>query len=178
MRIRRWLRRLEPRVLSELDRPALAWAKPWLDRHELFSFTRRPLARGLAIGLLCGLIPGPLQVATTIMLCSVLRANVVFGVATTFYTNPLTIVPLYALAFQIGGALLPGEQSMPVFDRTAAAEGWLLALGDWVSGLGWPLLVGLPVMGCWFAVSGYLLFTWWWLRPVRARLRRRHNAAV
>ena len=73
MRIRHWLRRLEPRVLAELDRPALAWAKPWLDRHELFSFTRRPLARGLAIGLLCGLIPGPLQVAFTLVLCSLLR---------------------------------------------------------------------------------------------------------
>ena len=50
MRIRRWLRQIEPRILAELDRPSLAWAKPWLDRHELFAFTRRPLARGLAIG--------------------------------------------------------------------------------------------------------------------------------
>ena len=173
MRIRRWLRQVEPRVLAQLDRPSLAWAKPWLDRHELFAFTRRPLARGLAIGLLCGLIPGPLQVAATIVLCSMLRGNVVMGVATTFYTNPLTIVPLYALAFQIGSALLPGEQMMPVFNHTAAsAGGWLPALSEWVSALGWPVVVGLPVMGCWFALNGYLLFTWWWLRPVVARMRR------
>ena len=46
---------------------------------QLFAFTRRPLARGLAIGLLCGLIPGPLRVAATVMLCSMLRANVVMG---------------------------------------------------------------------------------------------------
>lgn len=38
MRIRRWLRQIEPRILAELDRPSLAWAKPWLDRHELFGF--------------------------------------------------------------------------------------------------------------------------------------------
>ena len=86
-------------------------------------FPAQPLARGLAVGLLCGLIPGPLQIAATIVLCSLLRANVVLGVATTFYTNPLTIVPLYALAFQIGSALLPGEQTMPVFDHAAAADG-------------------------------------------------------
>ena len=178
MRIRRWLRQLEPRVLAELERPALAWAKPWLDRHELFSFTRRPLARGLAVGLLCGLIPGPLQIAVTIVLCSLLRANVVLGVATTFYTNPLTIVPLYALAFQIGSALLPGEQTMPVFDHAAAADGWLFALGEWIGALGWPLAMGLPVMGCWFALNGYLLFTWWWLRPVVARGRRIRRRAA
>lgn len=178
MRIRRWLRQLEPRVLAELERPALAWAKPWLDRHELFSFTRRPLARGLAVGLLCGLIPGPLQIAVTIVLCSLLRANVVLGVATTFYTNPLTIVPLYALAFQIGSALLPGEQTMPAFDHAAAADGWLFALGEWISALGWPLAMGLPVMGCSFALNGYLLFTWWWLRPVVARGRRIRRRAA
>jgi len=178
VRIRHWLRRLEPRVLAELDRPALAWAKPWLDRHELFSFTRRPLARGLAIGLLCGLIPGPLQVAFTLVLCSLLRANVVIGVVTTFYTNPLTIVPLYALAFQIGSAVLPGEQRMPAFDAGVAADGWLRALAEWVSALGWPLVVGLPLMGCWFAMNGYVLFTWWWLRPIVARGRRMRRHAA
>lgn len=172
MRIRRWLRSLEPRVLAELDRPSLAWAKPWLDRHDLFAFTRRPLARGLAIGVICGLIPGPLQVAGTIIACSIFRGNVVAGVVATFYTNPLTIVPLYALAFQIGSAVLPGDQQMPAFAASADHGEWLRALADWVAALGWPLVVGLPVMGLWFATNVYLLFTWWWLRPVVARARR------
>lgn len=172
MRFRRWLRSLEPRVLAELDRPTLSWAKPWLDRHDLFSFTRRPLARGLAMGLLCGLIPGPLQIAATIVACSLVRGNIVAGVIATFYTNPITIVPLYALAFQIGSALLPGTQTMPVFDAAMTTEGWFVAVSQWLQALGWPLVIGLPVMGIWFAVNGYLLFTWFWLRPVVARARR------
>ena len=149
MRIKQWFRSLEPRVLVEFDRPLLAWAKPWIDRHDLLSFTRRPLARGVAIGLLCGLIPGPLQVAATVIVCSFCRGNIVAGVVATFYTNPLTIVPLYIAAFHIGDRLIPGVHVMPAFaDIGFGSPGWVSALSEWVQALGWPLVIGLPVMGC------------------------------
>ncbi len=177
MRIKRWFRSLEPRVLAELDRPWLAWAKPWLDRHDLFAFNRRPLAMGVAIGLFCGLIPGPLQVAGTIIFCSLLRGNVVAGVVATFYTNPLTIIPLYILAFHIGEHLLPGTYVLqPFADVPFGSSGWVSAVSDWVQTLGWPLAVGLPVMGLWFAANGYWLVNYLWLRPVVARLKRMRAA--
>jgi len=173
MRIKRWFRSLEPRVLTELDRPWLAWAKPWLDRHDLFAFNRRPLAMGVAIGLFCGLIPGPLQVASTIVVCSLLRANVVTGIVATFYTNPLTIIPLYIAAFHIGEYLLPGTYTLPPFvDATIGTAEWISSIYTWVLSLGWPIVVGLPVMGLWFAVNGYWLVNYLWLRPVAARLKR------
>jgi uncharacterized protein len=181
MRIKRWFRSLEPRVLAELDRPWLAWAKPWLDRHDLFAFNRRPLAMGVAIGLFCGLIPGPLQVAGTIVCCSLLRANVVAGVIATFYTNPVTIIPLYILAFHIGEHLLPGRYTLPPFgDATLGSAEWISAVYVWVQSLGWPIVVGLPVMAFGFAVNGYWLVNYLWLRPVVARLRqmKRRRAAL
>ena len=173
MRLKRWFRSLEPRVLSELDRPWLAWAKPWLDHHDLFAFNRRPLAMGVAVGLFCGLIPGPLQVAGTIIACSLLRGNIVAGVVTTFYTNPLTIIPLYIAAFHIGDRLLPGTYTLQPFgNATFGSAEWVGAVYDWIQALGWPLAVGLPVMGLWFAVNGYWLVNYLWLRPVLARLKR------
>ncbi len=181
MKIKRWFRSLEPRVLAELDRPWLAWAKPWLDRRDLFAFNRRPLAMGVAVGLFCGLIPGPLQVAATIMCCSVLRANVVAGVVATFYTNPLTIIPLYIAAFYIGEHLLPGSYTLPAFaDATIGSAEWIRAMYAWVQSLGWPIVVGLPVMALGFAVNGYWLVNYLWLRPVVARYKRmqRRRAAA
>ena len=173
MRVKHWFRSLEPRVLAEFDRPMLAWAKPWLDRHDLLSFTRRPLAAGVAIGLLCGLIPGPLQVAATVVACSFCRGNIVAGVVATFYTNPLTIVPLYIAAFHIGDRLIPGVHVMPAFaDIGFGSPGWVSALSEWVQALGWPLVIGLPVMGVWFAINGYWLVNYLWLRPVVARAKR------
>lgn len=128
---------------------------------------------GVAVGLFCGLIPGPLQVAGTIVACSLLRANIVAGVITTFYTNPLTIIPLYIAAFHIGDYMLPGDYMLQPFGTAAVGTTeWFSAVYEWIQSLGWPLVVGLPVMGLWFAVNGYWLVNYLWLRPVAARLKR------
>ena len=97
--LRRWLRGLEPQVRTRLECSALARFQPWLERRALFRFQRQPLARGVAAGMFCGLIPGPLQIPGTLLVCAWLRGNIVAGGVATFYTNPLTTVPLYALAF-------------------------------------------------------------------------------
>ena len=131
---------------------------------------------GVAVGLFCGLIPGPLQVAGTIIVCSLLRGNIVAGVVTTFYTNPLTIIPLYIAAFHIGDRLLPGTYTLQPFGKaTFGSTEWIGAVYDWIQTLGWPLAVGLPVMGLWFAVNGYWLVNYLWLRPVVARLKRMNS---
>ena len=78
-RLRRWLRALEPRARQLLDRSWLAQFQPWLEQRALFRFQRQPLARGVAAGMFCGLIPGPLQIPGTLLVCAWLRGNVVAG---------------------------------------------------------------------------------------------------
>ena len=107
--VRRWFRQLEPRVIASLKGPMFDRIKPWLDQHDVFNFNRRPLALGVTFGIFCGLIPGPLQVFGTLILCACFRGNIIAGAVATVYTNPLTIVPLYLLAFHIGQTILPGH---------------------------------------------------------------------
>ena len=172
-RFRSWLRHLEPRVLDTLNGPFLRRTRPWLDQHDVFSFTREPLARGVAIGMFCGLIPGPLQVLGSLGLCAWLRGNAIAAALATAYTNPVTIVPLYWVAFQIGAFLLPGQHVMPAFEVPDGGLGaWMTGLGEWVAALGWPLLLGLPVMGLVLAVNSYVLVQILFLRPVIRRARR------
>lgn len=170
---RSWLRHLEPRVLACLDNPWLSRFRPWLERQDVFSFTREPLARGVAIGMLCGLIPGPLQILGALVLCVWLRGNVIAAALATAYTNPLTIVPLYWLAFQLGALLLPGAQTMPPF---VVPQGdftqWLAGLGAWMTALGWPLLLGLPLLGLLLAANAYALVQLFFLIPVHKRAKR------
>lgn len=180
-RLRQWMRGLEPRLLNSLNSPLLQAARPWLDRHDICSFNRRPLARGVAIGAFCALIPGPLQIPATLAMCAWWRGNAIAGAITTFYTNPLTIVPLYLLAFQIGALLLPGTQDVPSMSAAIANGGGLLqGMIEWMQALGWPLLIGLPVMGLLLAALGYAVVQTLWLLPVLARVvrLRRHRAAV
>ena len=171
--LRRWLRSMEPRARTATQKPWLQRWQPWLEQRALFRFQRQPLAKGVAAGLFCGLIPGPFQLPGTLLACAWLRGNEVAGGIATFYTNPLTTVPLYALAFQLGAWLLPGEQSLPAWTR-AAPDGAVTvqALAQWVQALGWPLLVGLPALGLVFAVLGYVLVQVLWLLPALQRQRR------
>ena len=165
--LRRWLRGLEPRARAYMDSGWLHRMQPWLERRQLFRFQRQPLARGVAAGAFCGLIPGPLQIPATALVCAWVRGNVVAGGVTTFYTNPLTTVPLYALAFHIGALLLPGDQVLPAWSSVAPGGDFTAqALGAWIQALGMPVLVGLPVL--------------LWLAPAvqRGRRWRRARAAA
>ena len=182
-RVRHWLRGLEPKVLGHLHGPLLERARPWLNRHDVFDFDRRPLARGVAIGMFCGLIPGPLQVPATFLLCAWLHGNAIAGVLATCYTNPLTIVPLYILAFQLGQWVLPGSYALPPLPAMgASAVDWMHGLMDWVQAMGWPLLVGLPLLGAGFAALAYAAMQALWLSPAIKRawrlFRRRARRAA
>ena len=168
--LRRWLRHLEPRVLASMNGPLLSRLRPWLDDKDVLSFHRNPLALGVAIGMFCGLIPGPLQLAGSLLLCVWLRANVIAAAVATFYTNPLTIIPLYMLAFQIGHWVLPADAYAD--SATFAGVNWSQGVLEGLSSLGMPLLVGLPTMGLMFAGTAYLLVQLVCLLPVFERLRR------
>jgi len=171
--LRRWLRGLEPKARMHLGRGWLAQFQPWLERRELFRFQRQPLARGVAAGLFCGLIPGPLQIPGTLLFCAWWRGNIVAGSVATFYTNPLTTVPLYALAFYLGALVMPGTQSLPAWSSVAPGGDFSVqALGAWMQALGSPLLVGLPTLGLVMAVLGYAAVQLLWLAPAWQRRRR------
>ncbi|PTT15974.1 DUF2062 domain-containing protein [Acidovorax sp. HMWF029] len=169
--LRRWLRGLEPRARAHLEQGWLSRYQPWLEQRALFRFQRQPLARGVAAGMFCGLIPGPLQIPGTLAICAWLRGNVVAGGVATFYTNPLTIMPLYVLAFHVGALVMPGEQSLPAWSPEVGGFS-VEAMGAWMQALGTPLLVGLPTLGLVMAVLGYATVQLLWLAPALQRKRR------
>ena len=55
-----------------------------------------------------GLVPGPLQMLTAALLAVPLRVNLPVALATTLYTNPFTIGPLYLVAYLIGRLISVG----------------------------------------------------------------------
>lgn len=171
--LRQWFCLLEPRVLGMMQSPLFVRIRPWIDKHDLFSFVREPLARGLAFGLFCSLMPGPVQMLGTLAACAAWRGNIIAGFAATLVSNPITIVPLYIVAFQIGSFILPGEQVLlPIGQIDFSSTGWLLALSQWAQSLGWPLVVGLPILGLAMGTLAYVVVQALWLWPVWLRFRR------
>jgi uncharacterized protein (DUF2062 family) len=139
----------------------------------------------VAAGLLCGLIPGPFQMLGAALVAVVMRWNAAVGMAVTLYTNPLTIIPLYLVAYRLGMFLLaPGEPidmsalSPPGFDFAHMADSFS-ALWQWMTSLGWPLALGLAALGLLLAAIGYVVvwYGWSWAL-VRAWRRRQRSRAL
>ena len=162
----------------------LAWIAtrgPWLHHPNLWHLNRDSVAGGVAIGLFAGLVPGPLQMLAAALIAVPLKKNLPVALATTLYTNPFTIAPLYLLAYGYGRLLL-GAGQLPAqvqpFEWDWAH--WIdsaQALGQWALALGKPLAVGLVALALTLAAAGYFAVQLAWRAYVayawRARKRRR-----
>lgn len=160
------------------------WIRPfgaWLQRPNLWHLNRRSTAGGVAVGLFCGLIPGPFQMIGAAILSILFRVNLPVALFTTLYTNPLTIVPLYVWAYEIG-ALLGGAAPMRPAVPEMGWTDWYSVLPTWILSLGKPLAIGLPVLACALAAAGYLIVRalWYWavMREWRKRAARRKGGAT
>jgi hypothetical protein len=95
----------------------------------------------------------------------------------TLYTNPLTIVPLYYLAYRYGALVTmtdTAEHKFAVFTMEGHdLTSWIPAMFDWMLSLGKPLAIGLPLLAVTLAAAGYLLVDNAWKLYVRLTWRRR-----
>ncbi|HUK04536.1 MAG TPA: DUF2062 domain-containing protein [Burkholderiales bacterium] len=180
---RKFFRRFLPDGETVRAHKSLAWAGRRLQHPSLWHLNRRSVAGGVAIGLFAGLVPGPLQMLTAALLAIPLKKNLPVALATTLYTNPLTIAPLYVLAYGYGRILLGSAG-----DAAAVApfewdwEHWIASLqglAAWALSLGKPLAVGLPALALTLAAAGYFAVQVAWRAYVvaawRARNRRRRH---
>lgn len=132
----------------------------------LWHLNRRSAAGGVAAGLFCGLIPGPLQMIGAGLAAILFRVNLPVALVTTLYTNPITIVPLYLLAYRIGAFALGASgghhvQAPPDWQWTAPFQS-MEAIGEWTLGLGAPLALGVLLLACALAVAGYVVVRFGW----------------
>ena len=145
-----------------------------LHHHNLWHLHRRSVAGGVAVGLFTGLIPGsnPVQFFFAALFAVLFKVNLPVAIITTLYSNPFTILPIYAAAYAIGAFVTgEGSRAMPrtelnLMDKSIGD--WIPALVEWVVSLGRPLLVGLCCWRCCFrspatfwcgAGGGYTPFT-------------------
>ena len=154
----------------------------WLHHPNLWHLNRHSVAGGFAIGLFTGLIPGPLQMLGAVLLAIPLRMNLPVALLTTLYTNPLTIVPLYLVAYEYGrlltGARHHGAEVRPFEPDFDWSNVWgsLVSQMEWMLSLGKPLAIGLPALALTLAAIGWIAVRIGWrvyvLRKWRARRKR------
>lgn len=186
--MRNWFRRYMPDHAAVSDNRWLAPFRSTLLHPRLWHLNRHSAAGGVAVGLFCGLIPGPFQMLGAALCAVFFRINLPLALITTLYTNPLTIVPLYVLAFGIGRLVLSlfglGKGEFihpPEYGDVGSASllEWIGALGDWVWQLGAPLAIGLPLLAGFLAIDGYLVvYIAWRIYLIRAWRKRASRRRV
>lgn len=178
--MRKLIRRHLPCPDSLREHRCLAMFGNTLLHPRLWHLNRHSAAGGLAIGLFCSLIPGPLQMLGAVILCVLFRVNLPLALVGTWFSNPFTIVPLYIVAFGIGRFVTQSDaafQPPPAIDFNSMGQS-LQAWGHWMLGLGYPLLIGLPLLALLLALIAYFGVKLAWefhLRRLHSMRQKQHE---
>ncbi len=175
---RKFFRKYLPSHESVRNNRHIARFGGFLRHPNLWHLNRHSVAGGVAVGMFSGLVPGPLQMLAAALLAVPLRVNLPVALATTLYTNPFTIGPLYLLAYLIGRVIM-GDEGVPLspppemeWSRLGAS---IEAFLGWVLSMGAPLAVGLLALALILAALGYACVQIGWRAYViRAWRQRRH----
>jgi uncharacterized protein (DUF2062 family) len=140
---------------------------------ELWRFTRRSVPRGVALGMVTGILFPVAQIAFSAVLALPTRANIPVAAAMTFITNPFTTPFLWVAAYWVGNQILHFDAQVPgspIATQVAANSDWL----HWLFAVAGPAtIVGLFIITLTLAVLGYaaaaLGWRWWIVRKWRRR---------
>lgn len=142
----------------------------------LWHLNRHSVAGAVAVGLFCGLIPGPFQMLGAALGCVLFRVNLPLALACTLYSNPFTIVPLYLAAYSMGAWVL-GSNGYAFTDPPGFAGlglvPWFEAFAQWLASLGRPLALGLAMLASMLSGLGYITVKLAWRWHLIRRWRQR-----
>ncbi len=141
-----------------------------LHNSSLWHLNRHTLAKAFFIGLFCAMLPIPFQMVVAAAGAIWLHANLPVSVALVWLTNPLTMPPIFYLAYKVGGWLLQLPEQDFSFEASLdwAVHSMLLI---WQ-----PFLLGCFVLGLLFGVLGYVTIQWSWRAKVMRRWEKRHRS--
>ena len=169
-----WAQRNMP-TREQMERSRLI--RPFAHRvlaSELWRFTRRSVPRGVALGMLVGIIVPFAQVLFAAFFSLSVRANVPVAALTTFVTNPFTTPFIWAASYKVGERLLYFDgmfHANPIDSLMRVTDGWQLI--EWITAEGKVLALGLIVVAVLAAAVSYLAASLGWNAWVRTKRRRR-----
>lgn len=136
-------------------------------RSELWRFTRRSVPRGVALGMLVGIIVPFAQIIFAALFCMPVRANVPVAALTTFVTNPFTTPFIWLVAYKVGAWLLHVD-AMTVVQPVARTmqQTEFDHMLQWLTGATLVTAFGLVIIAVISAAVSYLVtsFVWrWWV---------------
>lgn len=143
----------------------------WVYASNLWHINRYSASMAFFVGLFVAFIPTPGQSLIAAVFAVLLRCNLPLSVGLVFLTNPVTMPPVYYLAYKIGALII----NVPVSDlEFELSFQWL---GTGLGAIWQPFLLGCLICGLFFGSVGYVFVSqlWRWnvARQWQARKRLR-----
>ena len=169
---RKFFRTISPPRHDILRQPWLRPARAWLDHPDLWALRRRTVAPAVSLGLFWAWMPLPGHSLISAACAIGLRVHMPLAFVMTFATNPLTMLPMYYIAYTLGRIML----GVPAPADMAMTLDWFQAA---LPAIWPPLLVGCTVFGLASAVVGFVAVDFIWRHRVwrYVRMRRRRTLA-
>lgn len=176
--MRRFLRRVVPGIREIHGRESLRRIfGRTLFSADLWHLNRNSVAWAASNGLFMAWVPIPFQMVLAAGVSLVVRCNLPVSVAMAWISNPITVAPMFFVAYKVGAWMLGVA---PVDVRFEPSLRWLL---DELGAVWRPFLLGCFVMGLGSAVVGQVAVRLFWRVYVMAswrerRIRRRDGHEV
>lgn len=155
---------------------------PLFNDPNLLHFNRRSISVGVFCGMFGAFIPLPVQMFVAVFLAILLRGNLAAAVGFTWFSNPLTYIPLYYFCYLVGVFFIgdPTDANGNIIDIDMAQliddifAGELANLSQFFLTSGLQLMLGCVIMGLLTSGLSYLLINYLWrLHVIRNWKERR-----
>lgn len=145
----------------------------WIYEPNLWHLNRYSASMAFFVGLFVAFIPIPGQMPVAALVALLVRCNLPLAVGLVWLTNPVTMPPLFYMAYRVGALILDVPAGQMAFELSFD---WL---GSQLAYIWQPFLLGCLVCGLFFGSLGYFVISllWRWRVSIQwtARKRRRAN---
>ncbi len=145
----------------------------WIYEPNLWHLNRYSASMAFFVGLFVAFIPIPGQMPVAALIAMLVRCNLPLSVCLVWITNPVTMPPLFFMAYQVGALLIDVPVGKMEFELSFD---WL---GSQLADIWQPFLLGCLVCALFFGSLGYFVISllWRWRVSVQWNARKRRRAA-
>jgi hypothetical protein len=133
----------------------------------LWHLNRRSVAGAFAIGLFTCFIPLPGQMVVAALMAIIFRVNLPIAVALVWVSNPVTMPPMFYLAYEVGAKVMGVK--LQHFSFEFSLDWLFLELGSrWR-----PFLLGCLIMASLSSLAGFITIRVLWRMHLLQRIKAR-----
>ncbi len=136
----------------------------------LWHLNRRSVSGAFAVGLFMMYVPVPFQMLLAAAAAIPFRVNLPISVGLVWISNPITMPPMFYLAYRVGALVLGVPTSTFTFELSFD---WLLSE---LTHIWEPFLLGCLIFAILCSVAGYITMRILWRLHILQNIRRRREA--